>query len=159
MAEQAIPFAPVDVTEGPFAGWKTWGYGGDPFETLTGPFFLRVGADGAVEAATLPGPAHRNGAGPLHGGFLMTFADFAIFAIAWRELGQQSAVTVSLTSEFLSAGVAGEALHCTGEVTRATRSLIFARGLVTQQGRPVLAFTGILKKTGPAATQPGPQAP
>jgi acyl-coenzyme A thioesterase PaaI-like protein len=35
-----------------------------------------------------------------------------------------------------------------GEVLRETRSLIFVRGLITQASRPILAFSGTLKKIG-----------
>jgi hypothetical protein len=33
-----------------------------------------------------------------------------------------------------------------GEVLRETRSLIFVRGLISQVSRPLLAFSGTLKK-------------
>ena len=37
---------PIEVTEGPFAGWMTWGEGADPYETAIGPFCFKVDADG-----------------------------------------------------------------------------------------------------------------
>jgi acyl-coenzyme A thioesterase 13 len=147
MSEQGTLLPIVPVTEGPWRGWSTWGYDLDPFETLTGPFYMRETPAG-MECATDPLPAHCNGGGRIHGGFLMTFADFAIFAIAQKALNNQMAVTLSLTSEFLSGGMPGERLVATGEVLRATRSLIFARGVMRQGGREVFAFNGILKKIG-----------
>jgi acyl-coenzyme A thioesterase 13 len=146
MSEQQVLFEPVEVTDGPFAGWKTWGYGSDPYETLTGPFHMRFLEDGNVECGTIPAQEHCNGGGAIHGGFLMTFADFAIFAIAYDALDRTPAVTLSLTSEFLSAGKPGVMMTCRGEVLRRTRKMIFARGIIEQEGEPVLSFTGILKR-------------
>ena len=39
---------PIEVTEGPFAGWMTWGEGADPYETAIGPFCFKVDASGAA---------------------------------------------------------------------------------------------------------------
>jgi len=44
-----------------------------------------------------------NQGGVVHGGCLMTFADFALFAIAAEELGEGGyGLTEAFTSEFLS---------------------------------------------------------
>jgi acyl-coenzyme A thioesterase 13 len=48
------PSKPKAVTEGPFAGWQTWGNGSDPFETLTGPFYMRGLPAGGYECAFMP---------------------------------------------------------------------------------------------------------
>lgn len=136
---------PVAVTEGPFAGWLTWSSGADPYETLIGPFCFRRD-EGHVRCGFLPDRKNCNGGGFVHGGALMSFADFSLFAIAHRELEGVHAVTVTCNSEFLSAGEPGVLLEATGDVLRETRSLLFVRGLITQSSRPVLAFSGTLKK-------------
>jgi uncharacterized protein (TIGR00369 family) len=146
MGEEAAADAPpVTLTEGPFAGWSTWGGGTDPFETLLGPFCFRVD-DGRVRCAFQPRRDHLNGGDAIHGGALMSFADFSLFAIAHNALRGVRAVTLTCNSEFLSAGEHKTVIEASGEVLRETRSLIFVRGLVTQASRPLLAFSGTLKK-------------
>lgn len=135
----------VRLTDGPLAGWSTWSQGADPFETLIGPFAFR-NVDGATYAAFQPRQEHLNGAGAVHGGCLMSFADFSLYAIAHSALGPFKAVTLTCNSEFLSPGGLDGLIEARGEVLRETRSLVFARGLVTQATRPVLAFSGTLKK-------------
>lgn len=136
---------PLLIEDGPFAGWRTWGGGADPFETAIGPFCYRV-IDSKVRCGFQPRREHLNGAGAVHGGALMSFADFALFAIAYNALDASNVVTVTCNSEFLSAGGLEGVIEAEGEMLRETRSLLFIRGLVTQQGRPLLAFSGTLKK-------------
>jgi acyl-coenzyme A thioesterase 13 len=148
MSEQVSYGAPKLIEDGPWAGWNTWGLGIDPFETLTGPYYLRFEPDGSILSGTMPEPHHANGGGNLHGGFLMTFADFALFAIAYSELQGSSAVTVGFNADFVAGARVGVRLDCTGEVVRATRSLLFVRGLMHQEGKVVFSFNGTLKRLG-----------
>src|SRR5262245_46812762 len=84
---------PVPVEDGPFAGWLTWGRGSDPYETLLGPFCFKV-EDGRARCAFMPRRDHLNGGGAIHGGALMSFADFSLFSIAHNALqGDVRAVT------------------------------------------------------------------
>lgn len=138
---------PLLITDGEMAGWSTWGYGADPFETLTGPYFLKALDGGGYACAFKPEPKNNNGFGIVHGGALMTFADFALFAHARDQLNG-SCVTVQFESQFLGAAKAGQLVECQGEVTRSTRSLVFVRGLMTQGGAPVMAWSGIIKRLG-----------
>lgn len=138
-----------ELTEGPFKGWRTWyGDGGDPFETYIGPLCYRVEADGRVRCAFEPQIHHLNGHGHIHGGCLMSFADFSLFCIGHHALTGGSSVTLTMNSEFIAAGKQGAWVEATGEVLRQTRSLVFIRGLLTQGGAPVLSFSGTLKKLG-----------
>lgn len=134
------------VAEGPFAGWMTWSHGQDPYETHAGPFVCRV-EGGAMVSAFLPERRHMNGTGAIHGGALMSFADFALFSIGYNALkGDVSAVTLTLSSEFVGAGAEGAIVLAHGDLIRETGSLVFARGILTQEGRPLLTFSGTLKK-------------
>ncbi len=142
---EATDVQPQRLTEGPFAGWLTWSAGGDPFETAIGPFCFREEED-VVRCAFQPRQDHLNGGGTIHGGVLMSFADFAFFCIAHKSLAGAKAVTLTCNSEFLSAGTVEGIVEAQGEVLRATRSLIFVRGVITQVSRPLLAFSGTLKK-------------
>lgn len=133
------------ITEGEFAGWKTWP--NEPFEhDSAGPFYLREDDQGMV-AAFRAQRKHMNAGGVVHGGCLMTFADFALFAIA-HDSGDEGGygVTVAFTSEFLSGALEGEYIEARGEVIGGGKSITFVRGLVTADGRSVLNFSGTIKK-------------
>lgn len=137
---------PVVLQDGPFKGWSTWSGGADPYETAIGPFCYRID-HGKALCAFQPRPDHLNGGGTIHGGALMSFADFSLFAIAHNALRDGvKAVTLTCNSEFIGAGDLSANVEAHGEVLRETRSLIFVRGLVTQTSRPLLAFSGTLKK-------------
>lgn len=145
MSDTVSDPGPVVLTDGPFAGWTTWSAGADPYETAIGPFCFRR-ENGRARCAFQPRRDHLNGGGAIHGGLLMSFADFALFAVASNDLVGVRAVTLTCNSEFIGAGDLTAIVEAQGEVLRATRSLIFVRGLITQSSRPLLAFSGTLKK-------------
>ncbi|MEM1197159.1 MAG: PaaI family thioesterase [Pseudomonadota bacterium] len=134
----------VRATEGEFAGWYHWDH--DPFETRSGPFFMRREEDGTYLSAFRAEAKHMNGAGSMHGGCFMTFADFALFAIATDELDGANAVTLNLSGDFLGAVQPGALVEARGEVTRGGGKTIFVRGLITGDGAPAFSFTGIIRK-------------
>lgn len=134
----------VRSEEGEFAGWYHWNH--DPYETRSGPFFMRREADGSYLSAFRAENRHMNGGGFMHGGCLLTFADFALFAIASDELGGGHAVTMNLSGDFLGAVSPGALVEARGEVTRGGGKTIFVRGLITGDGEPALSFTGIIRR-------------
>lgn len=129
---------------GEFAGWRFWE--GDPFETRSGPFFYRREDDGSYISAFRAEYRHMNGGGFMHGGCLMTFADFALFAIATDALKGDHAVTLNLAGDFLGPISPGALVEARGEVTRGGGKTIFVRGLITGDGEPALSFTGIIRR-------------
>lgn len=132
------------VKSGEFTGWSTWEE--EPFEHETaGPFYFRVDEKGPV-AAFRAERKHMNAGGVMHGGCLMTFADFSLFAIAHDGMEGEYGVTVAFTAEFLDGALVGEYIEARGEVLRKGGSLTFVRGLVTANGRPCLNFSGTIKK-------------
>jgi acyl-coenzyme A thioesterase 13 len=142
------PSKPQIVIEGNFAGWYTWGNGSDPFETLAGPFYMRAQASGGYECAFMPEARHANGMGNIHGGALMTFADFAIFAHSHDLLSEHPCVTMQFESQFVGGAQVGNLITSAGEIVRTTRTMIFIRGLLSQSSKPVLAYSAILKRIG-----------
>ena len=129
---------------GEFAGWTTWKE--EPFEYETaGPFYFRVDEKGPVAAFRVQ-RKHMNAGGVMHGGCLMAFADFSLFAIAHDGMEGEYGVTVAFTSEFLDGALEGEFIEARGDVLRKGRSITFVRGIVTANGRPVLNFSGTIKK-------------
>lgn len=136
------------VTEGEFKDWVTWA--GEAFEHDTaGPFYFRTDEQGTV-AAFRAQAKHMNQGGVVHGGCLMTFADFSLFAIAADDFGEGAyGVTVAFSSEFLSGAKEGQLIESRGEVLRSGGSLIFVRGLVTADGKPCLNYSATLKRLTP----------
>jgi len=108
------------VTDGEFAGWRCWRE--DPFEQAAGPFYYRVDELGPI-AAFRAGAKHMNLGASVHGGCLMSFADFA-----------------------LAGAKEGQLIETRGEVLRSGKSLIFLRGLVSAEGTPCLNFSATLKR-------------
>jgi len=140
------PHGPTTITEGEWAGWRYWQ--GDPFETQSGPFYWRDEPDGTVRCAFRAERKHMNGGGFMHGGCMMTFADFALFSIASKELREQHGVTLSLGGEYIGPAHEGDLVECTGEVLKAGKSTIFVRGLIFTGDNPMMSFSGVIKKVG-----------
>jgi uncharacterized protein (TIGR00369 family) len=130
-------------TEGEFVGWRTWSR--DKFETHNGPFWHRMDDDGRIHCAFRVESKHLNGTGNVHGGALMAFADYCLFAIAAPIL-EGPGVTVSFACEFLDAAREGELIEGSGEITRAGRSMIFLRGMLKSAARPLFTFSGTIKR-------------
>ncbi|HZK98783.1 MAG TPA: PaaI family thioesterase [Caulobacteraceae bacterium] len=142
--DAAAPWTPIEISEGEWAGWRIWS--SDPYELLSGPFYYRRDEDGRAVCAFRAEVKHMNGGGFMHGGCLLTFADYALFCIAAGELKDSGSVTASLNAEFIDAARAGDRIEATGEVIRAGGALVFIRGLVATDGRPLLNFSAIVKK-------------
>ena len=141
---EGISQPPVRIEGGEWDGWWTW-RGSDPFEDQSGPYYFRE-EGGLVRCAFRAERKHMNGAGFMHGGCMMTFADFALFAIAWNVLSGIKAVTVSLNGEFMGPAAIGDLVEATGEVVRDGGSMVFVRGMMSTGGKPMLNFSGVIKK-------------
>ena len=134
----------ITETDGEFAGWKAWPAETYEYETV-GPFYFKPEGEGYVSAFRAS-RRHLNAGGVVHGGCLMSFADFTLFAIAADHIDENYGATVAFTSEFLSGPVDGQLIEGRGEVLRAGSSIIFVRGVVTADGDPCLNFSGTVKK-------------
>jgi len=130
-------------TKGEFKGWRTWSR--DNFETHNGPFYHRMDDDGQIRCAFRVGNKHLNGAGNVHGGAFMSFADYCLFAIAGPILDGPG-MTLSFACDFLDAAREGELIEGAGEITRAGRSIVFLRGILTSGGRMLFSFSGTIKR-------------
>jgi len=116
----------------------------DPFENLAGPFFWRRLEDGTDHIVLRAADRHCNRQGVVHGGLMLTMIDLT-FAIAAKEFPDQRLVTISLSSEFVSAGQIGNLIEAKAEVVRRTRSLCFLRGQVLSEGQTLLNASCIYK--------------
>ncbi len=127
-----------------WAGWHEWD-GIDPFEMATGPFYV-ARDNGGLVTGFRPTAKNCNGHGHIHGGALMTFADFSLFMLAGSEGEEINGVTVTMNSEFLAPAQAGQLLIGCGERTGGGRSLVIVRGIITADDRPVLSFSGVIRR-------------
>ena len=125
-------------------GYALWG-DEDPYEALIGPFYMKDNGDGTYRSAFFSERRHVNTGGALHGGLLMSFADYSLFAIAKDQL-DGPCVTVGFNSEFIGAIGDGHLIESSGEVLRATRSLLFVRGTIFTGDQTLLSFSGVLKR-------------
>jgi uncharacterized protein (TIGR00369 family) len=133
-------------------GWKRWQFR-DPtrFNAFIEPLHVRV-EDGTARVRMMPRHEHSNMRNDVHGGALLGFMDVALFAGA-RGLGvlvAGGAVTLDLSAQFIGGGRIGEPLEARVELLRETTQMLFMRGLIVQEGQPVIAsFTGTLRKSSP----------
>ena len=120
----------------------------DPFEDLVGPLGYRV-VDGRISLAFEAAAHHCNTQATVHGGMLMTFADYALCLMAtWDQPGEKC-ITVSFNCEFVEAGRRGDLVESRGEVIRRTGSFAFVRGQVFVGDRTLLNYSGIVKRLRP----------
>ena len=88
-------------------------------------------------------PDHANPSGAVHGGILVAFADHTLGCYVEDAAKGAPNVTIQLNTHFLSAVVPGEFVELRGEVTRATGSMVFVRGLIAVGARDAVALDGI----------------
>jgi len=125
----------------------------DPFEDHVGPLYFRIDGDaskpGSVHCVLPTEARHGNYRGGIHGGAILTFADYALCLVAGRAAdggtNTSFAMTVSIAVEFLAAGQTGAPLEATGEPLRVTGRMAFARGSVTQQGKTIALWSGVVR--------------
>ncbi len=140
-------YGPMTPAEDPaWAGWFQWGR--DPFEAFIGPLFCRYDEAGVPRTAFRAAAHHMNVGDFMHGGALMTFADYTLFFVSRQALDDAPAVTATLNTDFVGAVPVGAMVEGTGEVIKAGRSMLFARGLLSVAGEPVLNFSGVIKRSG-----------
>ena len=127
-------------------GFRPIKSGGD-FMGINGPIHvLHQGAD--VRFGLRVEPRHLNPMGMLHGGMMASFCDMLIPLSVHRkhpELGRRFLPTISLQIDYLAPAPGGCWIEGTAELLRATRSLVFAQGLVTADGVPCARASGVFK--------------
>jgi uncharacterized protein (TIGR00369 family) len=142
------------VTSGAFAGWVLADIN-DNFNALVGPYYYQADDPAKVKVGFQAEKRHLNGGGSVHGGCLLTLADTSLFVFAIPHLEGGGAVTVQLDAQFLAPGREGDIIICTGEITRAGKSLIFGRGELRTADRVLMSFTGILARKGATGSRDG----
>jgi acyl-coenzyme A thioesterase PaaI-like protein len=112
------------------------------FTTHNGPVYHKPDEPSVRGFRALP--RHANGFGIVHGGWLMAFTDGVLGAAVWEATKARS-VTLRMNSDFIGMVRVGEWVEGRGTVTRATRSLVFARAELTVGDKVVLTAEGVFK--------------
>ena len=99
-------------TEGEFKGWQNWPQESFEYETV-GPFYFKK-IDGEYVSRFRAAQKHMNAGGVMHGGCLMSFADFALFAIASDHIDENYGATIAFNCEFISGPVVGALMEARG---------------------------------------------
>lgn len=125
-------------------GFKT-DPGFDAAEDHIGPFYYR--SDGEdFDCAFIPDSRNCNVNGLVHGGVLMTFADFSLCLAATNHYEQESCATVSFHADFTAAARQGNLVTCRPEITRRTGSMVFVSGKLLSDGQVVMTFSAVVKR-------------
>ena len=120
---------------------------GDTAEDRVGPFFSRFYESG-IESRFRSSELNANMFGQVHGGVLMTFADYTLCMAACCDpnTGDMTPlVTVSMNSEFVSSAQAGDLICGQASITRRGGSLVFVRGELRVDERIVMSCSAVLK--------------
>jgi uncharacterized protein (TIGR00369 family) len=129
-------------------GWWTWNLKlDDRFNHVIGRLLVRQIGPGRGACRMFPEVHHSNIGDMIHGGAILTFIDMALFA-GGRMAGADvtRAVTLDLSTRFLSPGRIGVPLDAEVELLRETSRLVFLDGRVKQEDVLVASFTGALRK-------------
>jgi uncharacterized protein (TIGR00369 family) len=132
-------------------GWSTWELP-DPgrYHGTIGKLLVRADGPGKARCRMFPDEAHTNLGGVVHGGAILTFIDMALFAGGTMAgAGVARAVTLDLSTQFLSPGRVGIPLDAEVELLRETGRLAFFRGRLVQGDALVASFAGALRKRTP----------
>lgn len=130
-------------------GWIAEPESQSPFVRELGQLWSRRDPDGSIHFGFVTNPSHANLHGIIHGGVMLTFADYTIGAIGARLTGNPNAVTLDLNMQFLSSTQIGEFVAGTGRILRQTKSFLFLEGEMHGPDRQIAAFTGVWKQMKP----------
>jgi len=100
---------------------------------------------------------HCNPGNVAHGGMLATFADM-LLPIASRyqsKIDMGFLPTINLTCDYLAPAPLGAWVEGKAEPVRTTKNLLFAQGLATADGAPVLRANGLFKITSQGSQKSG----
>jgi uncharacterized protein (TIGR00369 family) len=145
MPPDDTPSAVTTADQLAIAGWKAMP--ASDYPALVGPFLARRDGDG-WRYGFVAEKRHLNLGGVVHGGMLMSFADDALGATVWQSVARKPCTTVQLNTQFVSPVRLGEFVEVRAEVLRATRTLVFVRGVLQVGGRTVIHADGVWKILG-----------
>jgi len=119
----------------------------DPFEIFVGPVY-ETGEGASRRFVLVVDARHVNLRGGIHGGMLMTLADLTLGAAVWDATDNAACVTMSMQTQFLKAAREGDLIEVCPQITRRTRSLVFARCDFTVAGELIFTAASVWKLLG-----------
>jgi uncharacterized protein (TIGR00369 family) len=95
---------------------------------------------------------HINRLGIIHGGMMMAFADVLLSEVQRRVTGRPS-VTMRMAVDFVSPARLGDWIEGDGEVSRATRNLVFVRARIWRAKHTLMTASGVFNFIRPREEQ------
>lgn len=117
---------------------------GDKAEDAIGPFFFRMEGDDPRTAFRVE-ERHCNAHDSVHGGVLMTFADYTL-CLGANGGEQQFVATVSCNNEFIAPAQKGDLVLGNGEVIRRGKSIVFVRCELYVGEQVILTSSAVIKR-------------
>lgn len=117
---------------------------GKAFNTHVGPYYQRADGD-AMRCGFLTDARHGNKRGVTHGGMIATSFDVALGNASWDAAGQKPCATIQLNITYIGGLELNVFTEIAVELVRATRSLVFLRGVMTAAGRTIATADGVWK--------------
>lgn len=120
-----------------------------PFLEHVGPIHVRERGDGPPVFGVRAEDRHANHRGTIQGGFLSTFADFALGrAIGFDTTDDRDRATVSLTVDFLKPAEPGDWIESRARVDRVGGTLAFADCTLSVGEREVVRARAVFVVSG-----------
>ena len=126
------------------------------FIAANGPLYVRS-QGGAVQLGFRVEGRHTNPMRICHGGMMASFCDMLLPISIHRkskEIGFRFLPTINLQIDYLAPARLGAWVEGEADLLKATRSLVFAQGLVTADGTPCARVSGIFKIGPPFQPDP-----
>ncbi|PWU70946.1 PaaI family thioesterase [Ochrobactrum sp. POC9] len=117
----------------------------DGFIDLVGPLYSQPFANGVGRFRFHAEAKHKNRAGFVQGGMLMTLADRAMGRTARQNDPERAQATAQFDMQFFEPVRIGETVDILCTVVRETRHLVFMRGEVSVGDRHVASAQGVWK--------------
>lgn len=109
-----------------------------PFVQHAGNFHVRTDADGRKVVGCRIGHEHSNTEGYAHGGFLATFADFALS-------DSVMGITLNLTLDYMRPAQTGQWIEAVIVERKRSESLVFADAVIRSDGRDLVRISGVFR--------------
>lgn len=140
----------ANVEEGPPPGWRVLeGADADPFQRLNGPFYIADPFERTEEEAARFGfrvaPHNCSFVQGAHGGWIAAILDVSMGKNIHIGLDYHHTPTISLTVDFMRAGIIGDWIESRARILRVTRTLAFADCLLVGPKGPIARANGVFK--------------
>jgi acyl-coenzyme A thioesterase PaaI-like protein len=139
------------VIDGPDAeGFYGVSFPGDGHNAGYGRMLARAEGPDTARVRIETGARAANVLDAVHGGFLLSFLDQALFVgpVTLERIAFGGAVTLGVSTQFLAPGAIDRPLDCMVEIVRETGRLLFLRGEMEQDGTILLTYQATVRKLG-----------